>query len=190
MLSVHWRGRGHCLDGSHATHSDNMHLLKGYLPEMPLSSPQTPPPPIRDLCTVTRNHPPPMSQMAILKDVIASKKSIEYRATNHLVPCCFENNYCIEVFDYNSEFSVINHVFNGITVALSLKVKWLHQEKKWFSEGPDLKDPHTLILHMNSMQTCNSVTFYFMKNSFSDVSRKWILPNMITKYDLVRSTSC
>ena len=32
---------------------------------------------------------------------------------------------------------------------------------------------------MNSMQTCNSVTFYFMKNSFSDVSKKWILPNMI-----------
>ena len=31
---------------------------------------------------------------------------------------------------------------------------------------------------MNSMQTCNSVTFYFKKNSFSDVSRKWILPNM------------
>ena len=26
-------------------------------------------------------------------------------------------------------------------------------------------------LFMNSMQTCNSVTFYFMKNSFSDVSR-------------------
>ena len=25
---------------------------------------------------------------------------------------------------------------------------------------------------MNSMQTCNSVTFYFMKNSFSEVSRK------------------
>ena len=34
-------------------------------------------------------------------------------------------------------------------------------------------------LYMNSMQACNSVTFYFMKNSFSDVSRKWILPNMI-----------
>ena len=34
-------------------------------------------------------------------------------------------------------------------------------------------------MSMNSMQTCNSVTFYFMKNSFSDVSRKWILPNMI-----------
>ena len=32
---------------------------------------------------------------------------------------------------------------------------------------------------MNSMQTCHSVMFYFMKNSFSDVSRKWILPNMI-----------
>ena len=32
---------------------------------------------------------------------------------------------------------------------------------------------------MNSIQTCNSVTFYFMKNSFSDVSRKWILPDMI-----------
>ena len=32
---------------------------------------------------------------------------------------------------------------------------------------------------MNSLQTCNSVTFYFMKNSFSDVSRKWILQNMI-----------
>ena len=34
-------------------------------------------------------------------------------------------------------------------------------------------------LYMNSMQTCNFVTFYFMNNSFSDVSRKWILPNMI-----------
>ena len=32
---------------------------------------------------------------------------------------------------------------------------------------------------MNSMKTCPSVTFYFMNNSFSDVSRKWILPNMI-----------
>ena len=32
---------------------------------------------------------------------------------------------------------------------------------------------------MNSMKTCSSVTFYFMKNSFSDVSRKWILPNTI-----------
>ena len=34
-------------------------------------------------------------------------------------------------------------------------------------------------LIMNSMQTCNFVTFYFMKNSFSDVSRKWLLTNMI-----------
>ena len=32
---------------------------------------------------------------------------------------------------------------------------------------------------MNSMKTCPSVTFYFMKNSFSDISRKRILPNMI-----------
>ena len=32
---------------------------------------------------------------------------------------------------------------------------------------------------MNSMNTCNSVTFYFMKNSFSDISRKCIVPNMI-----------
>ena len=35
------------------------------------------------------------------------------------------------------------------------------------------------IIAMNSMKTCNSVTFYFMKNSFSDISRKCILPNMI-----------
>ena len=28
-------------------------------------------------------------------------------------------------------------------------------------------------------ETCDSVAFYFMKNSFSDTSRKWILPNMI-----------
>ena len=35
------------------------------------------------------------------------------------------------------------------------------------------------MLVTNSMQTSNSVTFYFLKNSFSDVSRKWILPNMI-----------
>ena len=31
---------------------------------------------------------------------------------------------------------------------------------------------------MNSMKTCNSVTFYYITNSFSVVSRKWILPNM------------
>ena len=30
---------------------------------------------------------------------------------------------------------------------------------------------------MNSMKTCNSVTLYFMKNSFSDISRKCIWPN-------------
>ena len=32
---------------------------------------------------------------------------------------------------------------------------------------------------MNSMKTCSSVMFYFITNSFSDVSRKWILLNMI-----------
>ena len=32
---------------------------------------------------------------------------------------------------------------------------------------------------MNSMQTCNSVTFYFMKNLFSDVCRKCFLLNII-----------
>ena len=34
-------------------------------------------------------------------------------------------------------------------------------------------------IYMNSMKTCPSVTFHFMKNSLSDTSRKWILPNMI-----------
>ena len=34
-------------------------------------------------------------------------------------------------------------------------------------------------MNMNSMKTCASVTFYFMKISFSDIDRKWILPNMI-----------
>ena len=28
-------------------------------------------------------------------------------------------------------------------------------------------------------ETCNSVTFYFIKNLISDISRKCILPNMI-----------
>ena len=32
---------------------------------------------------------------------------------------------------------------------------------------------------MHSVKTCNSVRFYSMKNSISDISRKWILPNMI-----------
>ena len=32
---------------------------------------------------------------------------------------------------------------------------------------------------MNSMQTCNFITFYFMKNSFCDICRKWILPTKI-----------
>ena len=32
---------------------------------------------------------------------------------------------------------------------------------------------------MNSKKTCPSVTYYFMKISFSDIDRKWILPNMI-----------
>ena len=31
------------------------------------------------------------------------------------------------------------------------------------------------VLIMNSMKTCPSVTFYFMKISFSDIDRKWIL---------------
>ena len=34
-------------------------------------------------------------------------------------------------------------------------------------------------IFMNSMKTCPSVTFYFMKISFSDIDRKWILLNMI-----------
>ena len=33
--------------------------------------------------------------------------------------------------------------------------------------------------YMNSMKTCPSVTCYFMKISFSDTVRKWILKNMI-----------
>ena len=49
--------------------------------------------------------------------------------------------------------------------------------------GKELQDDgmiHQLCL-MNSMKTCYSAMFYFMKNSlFSDISRrKWILPNMI-----------
>ena len=32
---------------------------------------------------------------------------------------------------------------------------------------------------MNSMKTYNSVTFYFLKNSFSDISSKWISLNKI-----------
>ena len=35
------------------------------------------------------------------------------------------------------------------------------------------------IKNMNSMKTCNSVTFFFMKNEMSDISMTWILPNMI-----------
>ena len=31
----------------------------------------------------------------------------------------------------------------------------------------------------NSIQTRNSITFYFMKNSFSDIIRRWILSNII-----------
>ena len=34
-------------------------------------------------------------------------------------------------------------------------------------------------LIMNSMQTCNSITYYFMKNPFYDISRKCILSNML-----------
>ena len=29
------------------------------------------------------------------------------------------------------------------------------------------------------LETCPSVTFYFLKNSFSDISKRWILPNII-----------
>ena len=36
-----------------------------------------------------------------------------------------------------------------------------------------------VLVVMNAMKTCPSVTFCFMKNSFSDISRKWILPDMI-----------
>ena len=43
---------------------------------------------------------------------------------------------------------------------------------------------------MNSMITCPSVTFYFMKKSFSDISRKWILPNMIRAGTKKDATQC
>ena len=36
-------------------------------------------------------------------------------------------------------------------------------------------NPHNHEFH----ETCHSVTFYFMKNSFSDIRKKCILPNMI-----------
>ena len=43
-------------------------------------------------------------------------------------------------------------------------------------------------------ETCDSVTFYFMKKkSFSDISRKCISPNMIraiNRINLVKTTSC
>ena len=42
-------------------------------------------------------------------------------------------------------------------------------------------------MYMNSMKTCPSVTFYFMKNSFSDIGRKWILPNMIRAVNRLHS---
>ena len=35
---------------------------------------------------------------------------------------------------------------------------------------------------MNSMKTCSSVTLYSVKNSFSDISRNWVLSNMIRAF--------
>ena len=43
-------------------------------------------------------------------------------------------------------------------------------------------------LYMNSMKTCPSISFYFLKNSFSDISRKWNLPNMIRAVNLSQFT--
>ena len=47
--------------------------------------------------------------------------------------------------------------------------------------GNDKVSPFVVgVPYTNSMQTCNSVKFYFLKkNSFSDISRKW----NFTKYD-------
>ena len=36
--------------------------------------------------------------------------------------------------------------------------------------------------NMNSMKTCDSVTFYFKTNSFSDIGRKCIVLNMIVNF--------
>ena len=41
--------------------------------------------------------------------------------------------------------------------------------------------------HMNYTKTCPSVTFHFMKNQFSDISGKWILPNMIRTVNRLHS---
>ena len=59
--------------------------------------------------------------------------------------------------------------------SISTTVDYIHQEIHY---------PHKVwklfnMTLMNSTKTCPSVTFYFMKNSFSDINRKWILPNMI-----------
>ena len=62
----------------------------------------------------------------------------------------------------------------------SMAVDWLH-DKLYIVEDTQVKklamtSNKTNNDNVNSMQTCNSVTFYFMKNSFCDISRKWILP--------------
>ena len=51
--------------------------------------------------------------------------------------------------------------------------------------GPNLTAYYNYIMRItiahyrNSVKTCPSLLFYFMKNSFYGSSRKWILPNMI-----------
>ena len=71
---------------------------------------------------------------------------------------------------------LLGHVIILPKIELGMLLRWGGQKLGLnFSAITNLKK----MLNMNAMQTCNSVTFYFMKNSFSDVGRKWILPNMI-----------
>ena len=108
--------------------------------------------------------------------------------------------------EYNWALSGVFSVTN-ITISQYLGAQWLflvflgnwfgHSSRKqnspmrsdWFLlKFAQLSFKHipvwlcSLVLPMmllSSMKTCYSVKFYFMKNSFSDISRKWILPNMI-----------
>ena len=100
--------------------------------------------------------------------VTKAENGVKFKRLNHYISCLFNckvtkicKRYCVISSYYcDSHGDMLGSYFNHPSPCCS---------------APSLFVKHS----MNSMKTCNSVTFYFVNNSFSDISRKWILSNMI-----------
>ena len=92
----------------------------------------------------------------------------------HQLLSLFLHNCALHWLSLNISSPLMQHLWAGLTYFTHWEVKPIPTSQCGVLLHRVLQSQN-----MNSMNTCPSVTFYFMKISFSDIDRKWILPNMI-----------